>query len=212
MRNRNNLKALLLGVVIGMSLTVGTTVLATSIISSATFNDTRVIFNGQELALDQPLISVVLEGETNMRNYMPVRAVLEAMGYTVEWDGANNTAVITSSKTSVSNTPAPPSTSVNAPLMPIIDNPSDEIVDVERIRVDLTRAWSFEESFYNLQRSWQENVVTIYSHEGMMLVMNPVAITTIAFMPTQDGRFGYIALEDYETYLEPIGFPLPPID
>lgn len=86
------LKGLATGAVIGV---VGlTTVFAAGNIKSATFNDNQVIYNGQTLSLSQPMVSVVKEGEKNASNYMPVRAVLEAMGYTVDWDSSKNAVVI----------------------------------------------------------------------------------------------------------------------
>ena len=59
-----------------------------------------IFLNGERLDLgEQRMISIVKEGEVNARNYVPVRGVLEAMGYSVEWDGERN-AVIASSKES----------------------------------------------------------------------------------------------------------------
>ena len=86
------LKGLTTGIVIGV---VGlTTVFAAGSIKTATFNENQVIYNGQTLSLSQPMVSVVKEGEKNASNYMPVRAVLEAMGYTVDWDSSKNAVVI----------------------------------------------------------------------------------------------------------------------
>jgi len=86
------LKGLVTGIVIGA---IGlTTVFAAGSIKTATFNENQVIYNGQTLSLSQPMISVVKEGEKNVSNYMPVRAVLESMGYTVDWDSSKNAVVI----------------------------------------------------------------------------------------------------------------------
>lgn len=86
------LKGIATGVVIGV---VGlTTAFAAGSIKTATFNENQVIYNGQTLTLSQPMVSVVKEGEKNASNYMPVRAVLEAMGYTVDWDSSKNAVVI----------------------------------------------------------------------------------------------------------------------
>ena len=86
------LKGIATGVVIGV---VGlTTAFAAGSIKTATFNENQVIYNGQTLTLSQPMVSVVKEGEKNASNYMPVRAVLEAMGYTVDWDSSRNAVVI----------------------------------------------------------------------------------------------------------------------
>lgn len=86
------LKGVVTGIVIGV---VGlTTAFAAGNIKSATFNENQVIYNGQALTLSQPMVSIVKEGEKNASNYMPVRAVLEAMGYTINWDSSRNAVVI----------------------------------------------------------------------------------------------------------------------
>lgn len=89
---KQHLKWFIAGVMVGA---IGlTTAFAAGNIKSATFNDNQVIYNGQTLSLSQPMVSVVKEGEKNASNYMPVRAVLEAMGYTVDWDSSRNAVVI----------------------------------------------------------------------------------------------------------------------
>ena len=56
-------------------------------IRSVEYNDTSIFFNGEEIDLgERRLISVIPEGETYMTNYMPVRAVLESLGYGVAWE------------------------------------------------------------------------------------------------------------------------------
>ena len=94
MKKIKNAKMFITGLVVGLLL-AGTTVLAANAIASATFNDTRVIFNGEMLELPLPLISVITEANPYaISNYMPVRAVLEAMGYVVDWDGENNAILV----------------------------------------------------------------------------------------------------------------------
>lgn len=91
------MKEYLKGIVTGVVITVVglTTAFAAGGIHSATFNNNQVIYNGQTLSLSQPMASIVKEGEKNASNYMPVRAVLEAMGFTVNWDASQNAVVIT---------------------------------------------------------------------------------------------------------------------
>lgn len=89
---KQHLKWFVAGVMVGA---IGlTTAFAAGSIKTATFNDNQVIYNGQALTLSQPMVSVVKEGEKNVSNYMPVRAVLEAMGYTVDWDSSRNAVII----------------------------------------------------------------------------------------------------------------------
>lgn len=92
---KQHFKSFVAGIIVGV---VGlTTAFAAGSIKTATFNNNQVIYNGQTLSLSQPMVSIVKEGEKNASNYMPVRAVLEAMGYTVDWDGAKNAVIINGS-------------------------------------------------------------------------------------------------------------------
>lgn len=78
--------------------TVGVaTVFGAGSIQSAAFNANKVTLDGKALDLSsQPMVSVVKDGETAFSNYMPVRGVLEQMGYKVDWDSENSTVVVTS--------------------------------------------------------------------------------------------------------------------
>lgn len=97
MKKLKNIKSFTLGLVVGLLIATGATVFATTAIRSAVFNDTIVIFNGEELDLPMPLISVITEANPyGVSNYMPVRAVLEAMGYVVDWDGERNAVIVNS--------------------------------------------------------------------------------------------------------------------
>ena len=68
-------------------------------IKSAEYNANRILFNGKELDLKgRQLISIIGDDEVDTRNYMPVRGVLEALGYTVDWDETTNTVIVTASE------------------------------------------------------------------------------------------------------------------
>ncbi|MDR1688149.1 MAG: copper amine oxidase N-terminal domain-containing protein [Clostridiales bacterium] len=70
---------------------------AAGVITKSAYNDTKVLLNNRELTLSAPLVAIEDESNPGFTvNYMPVRAVLESMGYIVEWDAANNAVVITS--------------------------------------------------------------------------------------------------------------------
>jgi len=95
MKKQKSLRMLVLGLVIGILVAATTTLAATSAITSASFNETSIIFDGQVLDLPMPLISVVTtENPDAVSNFMPVRAVLEAMGYEIGWDGENNAVLV----------------------------------------------------------------------------------------------------------------------
>lgn len=88
-----DMKSFICGIMIT---TVGiTTVFAASGIKSATYNSNQVVFNGRILDLSGvPMVSIVKDKETNASNYMPVRAVLEQMGYIVDWNANTNSVII----------------------------------------------------------------------------------------------------------------------
>ncbi len=93
------MKKFVAGLLVGLLIST-TAVFGAGVIKSAQYNTNKVIFNGETLALNQPLISVVEEGSSNASNYMPVRAVLEGMGYTVNWDDTQKAVVVDSPKSS----------------------------------------------------------------------------------------------------------------
>lgn len=92
-----DMKSAVFGFIIG---TIGitaalTTVFATSGIRSANFSNARVYFYGQEVPLENQLVSIVREGESNARLYMPLRELLEYMNFIVEWDSETNSVNLT---------------------------------------------------------------------------------------------------------------------
>lgn len=89
------LKSLSAGCIIG-ALGV-TTVIAVPAIKSASFNSHKVVFDGKQLNLSNaPMISITKNDDNNIANYMPLRSVVEQMGYDVQWDDAKSTVFINS--------------------------------------------------------------------------------------------------------------------
>ena len=134
-----NLKTLAAGMIIGVVLTIGATVFATEVILSATYNENTVIYNGVELELSSPLISIVNESTPQFAsNYMPVKAVLEAMGYEVGWSEADRAISITSSEPEPTPEPAPSITTARGvringhdPFSPAHSEFSDVYIDFD---------------------------------------------------------------------------------
>lgn len=78
-----NLKSFIAGLIIG---TLGiTSVFASGIIKSAEFTNTKLMINGEEIRITNPFISVLKSGENNSNLYMPIREVLQKLGYTIQW-------------------------------------------------------------------------------------------------------------------------------
>lgn len=97
-------------------------------VKSAGFNSNRIILDGEELDLGgQQMISVVKDGEQDASNYMPVRGVLEAMGYTVGWDRQNEAVIATYSWNEEEN-------EIERPIL-IVD-PTEELLNGVWVVVD----------------------------------------------------------------------------
>jgi hypothetical protein len=112
-------------------------------IKSAEYNDVTVLAEGRLITLEQPLISVIDDASPNNKtNYMPVRGVLEALGYTVIWNGSENQIVI-----SRPESPSSKPEETTADEEPIIDEePEGKLIinvlkdlgiDVLRVDVDI---------------------------------------------------------------------------
>jgi hypothetical protein len=70
---------------------------ASGSIRGASFNDYTVNINGADVDLqDDMMISVLRGTEAHPQFYMPLRAVLEHMGYFVGWDGEQSSVIIAS--------------------------------------------------------------------------------------------------------------------
>lgn len=91
-----HLKSLVAGILIG---SVGiTTAFAAGGIKKANFSNTTVTLDGKQIPLNNSLVSIVKDGEKDSKLYMPVREILEHIGYDVNWNEKNNSVDLTSSK------------------------------------------------------------------------------------------------------------------
>ena len=79
-------KSLLIGILIGA---IGlSTAFAATTLTRADFNQIKIFVNDTQIDLkNQPMASIYKDEEINPRTYMPVRTILESMGYGVAWDG-----------------------------------------------------------------------------------------------------------------------------
>lgn len=90
-----NIKSFTAGLLVGI---FGiTSVFASGIIKSAEYTDTKFMINGEEIRLNNPFVSILKSGEKDSSLYMPVREVLQKLGYSVQWYEKNNSVDITTS-------------------------------------------------------------------------------------------------------------------
>ena len=101
---KEKLKGIVLGIVIGAMFVP--TVFATigTVTKDLSYNNIKITLNGQELipsdANGNYVEPFIIEGTT----YLPVRAVANALGLNVTWDGTNNTVVLAEQSGDVSPT------------------------------------------------------------------------------------------------------------
>ena len=91
MKNKFNLKSLVMGAIVGGMLTTGVAY-ATSQLNSidVSFNPVSFVYNGEPLELGEGQQSFIYEGTT----YVPLRWLSESLGKTVEWDEMSRTITI----------------------------------------------------------------------------------------------------------------------
>lgn len=67
-------------------------------IKKAEYNTNNITYNGKELALENQMVSIY-ENDDYFSNYMPVREVLEELGYEVNWNDSTDTVEISDNTT-----------------------------------------------------------------------------------------------------------------
>ena len=89
------MKRFVTGLITGILIASSISVFAASKIKSAVFApDIKIEVNGKQIS--SAPISIVLEGQTNGSNYVGTKALAEALGATVSWDGATRKIIVTS--------------------------------------------------------------------------------------------------------------------
>jgi len=105
-----DVKSVAAGLIIG---TLGiTTAFAAGGIKSATYNAAKVTLDGNSVPLNESLVAIVQDGEEDAKLYMPVREMLEYLGYNVEFDSEVNTVKLSSAKQDIElpESPSEPNT------------------------------------------------------------------------------------------------------
>jgi hypothetical protein len=88
------LQGLIAGIVVGALLTGGTALAATTQRLDAVFNSIKLFVDGKEVVPRDATGKTVEPFLVNGTTYLPVRAVAEALGKQVSWDGATYTVYI----------------------------------------------------------------------------------------------------------------------
>lgn len=86
----------IIGFIFGFVLALSVSAYAGTVIKSAVYNDTKVKLDGTPLTLSAQFATIVNDGQSNGSNFAPIRALCEAMGYSVDWDRQTNTILLES--------------------------------------------------------------------------------------------------------------------
>lgn len=153
-----DMKSMFFGMVVGAGLLTAVTAVAQSPIKSVSYSDSKVYFYGKEVPLENPLVSVQKEGDSNYQLYMPVRELLEYMNFEVNWDNTNQSINLTM-KNSQQNHGG--STKTNSPVESI----DKENLDNELIRImKQTGNWSYVEEYLpQVSEETVKKIVEIYN-------------------------------------------------
>lgn len=96
---KNNFRSFISGVLVTL-LCVGLISSAAATIGqrtlTANYNDIKIMLNGKQLIPRDATGAVVEPFTVNGTNYLPVRAIGEALGLSVDWDGSTSTVILTS--------------------------------------------------------------------------------------------------------------------
>ncbi|HHV98147.1 MAG TPA: hypothetical protein GXX36_01010 [Clostridiaceae bacterium] len=89
------MKKFISGLFVGIILMLAITASATGAIKEAWFNkEIKLEVDGKTVNTD--MVTVILEGDINGTNYVSARALAEALGAKVEWDGKNKKILVIS--------------------------------------------------------------------------------------------------------------------
>lgn len=108
---KQNIKSLVSGIVIGSMLTGGITLAKTgSETLEAWYSDIKIFVNGTKINPTDANGNIVEPFIVNGTTYLPVRAVGEALGKEVSWDGTTSSVYLTDKNAETVETPAPSAT------------------------------------------------------------------------------------------------------
>lgn len=126
-------------------------------IKSATVSDAKVYFNGNEVNLKNPLITVVRDESSEDQLYMPMSELLEYMQFKVEWNRNDNAVNLTMNGQSSNK------------IIDITPDSSNSQVDKKAIDIiQKTGNWKYIEQYLpEMSADGIKKVVEIYNSKHM---------------------------------------------
>lgn len=140
-------------------------------IKSAAINNGKVYFNGNEIKLKNPLVTIVKDENSESQLYMPVSELLEYMNFKVECNSKDNSVYLTmngqnnlKSTSTANETNAETKERIQKGMEITVDS-SNNATDAEAIEtIKKTGNWSYIEKYIpNMTNNGIEKVVEIYN-------------------------------------------------
>ncbi|OOM80158.1 hypothetical protein [Clostridium sp. BL-8] len=121
-------------------------------IRSAVINNSKIYFNGKEIELKKPLITIENDESAEPQLYMPMDELLEYMHFQVEWNSQDNEVYLTMGQDNQKN---------KADMSDISANEADaEAIEI----IQKTGNWSYIEKYISqMSDDGIERVVNIYN-------------------------------------------------
>lgn len=121
-------------------------------VKSAVINNDKVYFNGKEIDLKKPLVTIEKDGESEPQLYMPMDELLEYMHFKVEFNNKDNAVYLTMSQDNQQNAEAISSNSANEADAKAIDT------------IQKTGNWGYIEKYIpHMSADGIKQVVDIYN-------------------------------------------------
>lgn len=189
------------GLLVGFLLAFSVSLYASTVpsIKSAQFApDIKLIVNGE--AIDTPIVSVVtVENPGYMTNYVPARALSEALGATVTWDGANRTINV-DTEAAIQSAPATQSTPITEAVP---TPPAKNDVGLPQLVVVNGYEYVKPSEVYNALRARGYYLVNAVDPKYMQIVTDDEIIVKDIPSDARGGKF-YIPYDFYEANILPL--------
>lgn len=122
-------------------------------ITSAVISNDKIYFNGKEIELKKPLLTVMKEGNSEPQLYMPMDELLEYMHFKVDWNSKDNAVYLTMNGQN------------DQESAKIVPDDSNNDIDAKAIEIiNKTGNWSYIEGYLpNMTNDGINKVVDIYN-------------------------------------------------
>lgn len=202
------MKKFICGLLVGFMLAIGVTTYAVPEIKSAVFSpDIKLVVNGKQV--DSEVVSVVTTDKPGyMTNYVPARALSEALGATVTWDGkAKAINVSTDETATVSSVSAPaPTTKTTPKTNPDIPYPVYKVDDSGLTVYDIQNGYLYGIFSLDVQNALKSKgyIMNNAADNKTMQIVGDDSIIVTGIVTRQISGKTYISYDFYLEHIKPL--------